>query len=61
MAWGPFSIFSKVVPFALGVLVGMHVLPFGPLLRLTYSRLRLPLTLLVPVIWVALEWMSTCG
>jgi apolipoprotein N-acyltransferase len=59
MAWGPFSIFSKIVPFVLGLLIVIYVVPFGPLLRLSYSRLHVPLTLLVPVIWVALEWIRT--
>jgi apolipoprotein N-acyltransferase len=59
MAWGPFSIFSKVVPFALGVLIAIHVVPFGPLLRLSHTRLRIPLTAAVPVIWVALEWIRS--
>jgi apolipoprotein N-acyltransferase len=59
MAWGPFSIFSKVVPFALGVFLAIHIVPFGPLLRLSHTQLRVPLTVAVPVIWVALEWIRS--
>jgi apolipoprotein N-acyltransferase len=59
MAWGPFSIFSKVVPFVLGVFLAIHLVPFGPLLWLSHTRLRVPLTVAVPVIWVALEWIRS--
>jgi apolipoprotein N-acyltransferase len=59
MAWGPYSIFSKAVPFVLGILIAIHVVPFGPLLRLAHTRLRVPLTVAVPVIWVALEWIRS--
>ena len=57
MAFGALSLFHKAVPFAVAALYAPFLIPFAILLRVVYRQLRLPLTLLVPVVWVATEWL----
>lgn len=57
MALGPLSLFHKAVPFVLALLYAPFFVPFAILVRVLYRRLRLPLTLLVPVVWVSAEWL----
>lgn len=57
MALGPLSLFNKAVPFVLGLLYAPFLLPFAVLLRALYRRVPLPLTVLVPVLWVTTEWL----
>jgi apolipoprotein N-acyltransferase len=57
MAYGPLSIFHKLVPFAVAAAYAPFLIPFAIVLRLVYRQLRLPLTLLVPVVWVSTEWL----
>ena len=59
MVWGPFSIMHKAVPFLLALFFVPLFLAFAILLRRIYLRFRLPLTLLVPVVWVTTEWTRT--
>ena len=57
MVWGPFSLFSKALPFALALLFVPFSLVFAVILRAIYQRFRWPLALLLPVTWVAAEWL----
>jgi apolipoprotein N-acyltransferase len=57
MVWGPFSIFHKAVPFLLALIFVPLFLAFAILLRRIYLRFRVPLTVLVPVVWVTTEWL----
>ncbi|HYT63668.1 MAG TPA: apolipoprotein N-acyltransferase [Gemmatimonadales bacterium] len=57
MAFGALSLFHKAVPFAVAALYAPLLIPFAILLRVVYRQLRLPLTLLVPVVWVSTEWL----
>ena len=57
MALGPSSLFHKAVPFVLGLWYAPFLLPFAFVLRPLRRRLALPFTLLVPVAWVATEWL----
>ena len=57
MVWGPFSLFSKALPFALALLFVPFSLVFAVMLRAIYQRFRWPLALLLPVTWVAAEWL----
>ncbi len=56
MALGPFSLFHLAVPFVAAALYAPFVLPFGVLLPRIRHRFPVPLTVLVPVAWVATEW-----
>ncbi len=49
--------FGLFPPFAMGAVWFVFWLPFAPLLRRIHHRFRLPRTLTVPVIWVAVEWL----
>src|SRR2546426_630961 len=57
MVWGPFSIFHKAIPFLLALIFVPLFLAFAVLLRRIYLRFRVPLTVLVPVVWVTTEWL----
>lgn len=57
MALSPFALFHKTVPYALAVFYAPFLLPFAVLLREIYLRFRTPLTVVVPVVWVATEWL----
>jgi len=57
MGFGPLSVFHKALPFAVAALYTPLLLPFALVLRFVYLRHRWPLTLLVPVVWVATEWL----
>lgn len=57
MALSPFALFHDAVPYALAVFYAPFLLPFAVLLRKIYRRFAIPLTVLVPVVWVATEWL----
>ena len=57
MVWGPFSLFSKALPFALALLFVPFSLLFAVVLRAMYRGGRWPLALLLPVAWVTAEWL----
>ncbi len=57
IALSPFALFHQTVPYALALFYGPFLLPFAILLRRIYRRFELPLTLLVPMVWVATEWL----
>jgi len=57
MTLGALSLFHKAVPFAVAALYAPLLIPFAVLLRVVYRQLRLPFTLVVPVIWVSTEWL----
>lgn len=59
MVWGPLSLFSKALPFVLALWFVPFSLVFAVLLRATYLRFRWPLTVLLPLAWVAAEWLRT--
>jgi len=53
----PFGLFHWAVPLLLGIFYGPFLLPFAILLRRNALRFAIPLTVLVPVTWVAAEWI----
>lgn len=57
MVWGPFSLFSKALPFGLALLFVPFTVIFALLLRAIYLGVRWPLTFLLPLAWVAAEWL----
>ena len=57
MGLGALSLFHKAVPFAVAALYAPFLLPFAILLRFLYRHFRWPLILLVPMLWVATEWL----
>src|SRR5207247_9760588 len=52
-----FWLFSKSLPFALALLFVPCSLVVAVMLRAIYQRFRWPLALLLPVTWVAAEWL----
>lgn len=53
----PFRYFHILVPLAAAAWLSPFVILFALVVRTTYLRFRVPLTLLVPVAWVAAEWL----
>ncbi len=57
LALSPFALFHKTVPYTLAIFYAPFLLPFAILLRKIHLRFPIPLILLVPVVWVATEWL----
>lgn len=57
IVWTLVSSANTVVPYIIALLFAPWYLPFALLVRRTYLRLGVPLTILVPTVWVAVEWI----
>jgi len=57
IVWTLVSSADTVVPYVVAVLFAPWYIPFGLLVRRVYLRLGVPLTILVPTAWVAVEWI----
>ncbi len=54
---GPFSLFHWSVPLIMGIAYAPYLLLFPLVVRYGSLRLELPMLLLVPMAWVATEWI----
>lgn len=59
IVWILVSSVNSPVPFFVAAFFAPWYLLFGPLVRRPHLRWRVPLTVLVPVAWVAVEWVRT--
>ncbi len=57
MGYGPFSVLNKAIPFLAGLVLLPPAIVFPVLFRPAWKWGRVPLVLLVPVVWSASEWL----